>query len=69
MNVFALWHFKINADENWSEIDRVMDFKAIGIYSSESKVKAAIARKRQELGFRDWPDGFRIITHVLDSED
>jgi hypothetical protein len=41
--------------------------KFIGIYSTEEKAKAAIARLRTLPGFRDYPDGFEIHRQRVDA--
>ena len=54
-----LFHFPILAGQDF---DDDADYKSIGLYSSRALAEAAIARLRQQPGFRDWPDGFRIFT-------
>ena len=60
-----LLHFPIGAGQEFAED---ADYKSIGIYSSRALAEAAIARLRQQPGFRDWPDGFRIFTRRLDQD-
>ena len=38
----------------------------IGIFSSETSAKAAIERLRNQTGFRDHPDGFKVYRMELD---
>ena len=54
-----LFHFPILAEQDF---DDDADYKSIGLTSSRALAEAAIARLRQQPGFRDWPDGFRIFT-------
>lgn len=58
--VFELWHYKIRRGQQPDKSDRWQDAKDLGIYSSESNARAATERRRNDPGFRDWPDGFRI---------
>lgn len=44
------------------------DAKLIGIYSSQSRAEAAIARVRQVAGFCDYPAGFTIDAYRLDED-
>lgn len=49
------------------EVDEESDeMKLIGIYSTEEKAREAVARVRQQPGFRDFPDGFEISEATLD---
>jgi len=66
--VYELWHFKIGRDDKPDTDDEAQGPKDIGIYSTEEKAKAAIERRKDELGFRDWPDGFRIFRTPLDRD-
>ena len=40
----------------------------IGVYSTESEAAAAVARLREQPGFRDWPDGFSIDPHEVGAD-
>ena len=44
------------------------DVKLIGIYASRAEAEAAVVRVRDQPGFRDRPDGFRIDEHVLNRD-
>ena len=39
--------------------------KGIGLYSSLANAEAAVAHRRRQPGFRDWPQGFRIFRRRL----
>jgi hypothetical protein len=58
--VFELWHYKVKRGQPPDQTDLRQDAKDLGIYSSESNARAATERRRDDPGFRDWPDGFRI---------
>jgi hypothetical protein len=60
-SVFLLWH---THDFGYG----VTDDKLIGAYSSEAEAESAKARKLQLEGFRDAPDGFRIVPYELDKD-
>jgi hypothetical protein len=66
--VHQAWHFKIGAGGQSARYDDTLGAKLLGEYTSESKAEAAIARRKNELGFRDWPDGFRLIAVPLDED-
>lgn len=63
--LYVLWFFKIG-----SEDPIVIDGQEfyIGLYTSTVEARAAIERLRPLLGFRDWPDGFRIIPRNLNRD-
>jgi hypothetical protein len=48
--------------------DRSEDVKLIGVYSSDAKAQAAIARLRSQPGFSDFPDGFHVDRYVVDED-
>jgi len=60
-SVFLLWH-----THNFGY--GVTDDKLIGAYSSEAEAESAKARKLQFEGFRDAPEGFRIVPYELDKD-
>jgi hypothetical protein len=64
--VFELWHFKIGSNDEPDIHDPQQSAKDIGIYSSEATAAAAIERLRDLPGFRNWPNGFRIMRTRLD---
>ena len=64
-SVALLWHFRIAAGQEWDEDGTE---RLVGIYSSEARAEAAIARLRDKPGFSDWPDGFRIFGSWLDHD-
>jgi hypothetical protein len=41
---------------------------SIGVYSSRERAQATIARLRQQPGYRDYPEGFRVDERLLDTE-
>jgi hypothetical protein len=41
-------------------------FRGIGLFSSAANAAAAIAHRRRQPGFCDWPDGFRVYRRRLD---
>ncbi len=58
--VYDLWHIyeKNGEDEE----------KHIGIYSTRENAEAAILRKRDQEGFRNYPNGFKIFETTLDRD-
>jgi hypothetical protein len=44
------------------------DARAIGIYTSRARADEAVARLREQPGFRDWPAGFRILEVGMDED-
>jgi hypothetical protein len=40
----------------------------IGVYSTASGAKAAIERVKDQKGFANFPDGFRIYPHTLNKD-
>ena len=60
--VHALWHLH-------PETDRFeQDWKLIGIYASAREAEQARARVEDKPGFRDHPDGFTVVEHVLNRD-
>jgi len=59
--VYKLYHVRTRPDG-------VEDEKLIGIYTTEQKAKEAIQRAIGLPGFRDFPDGFKILEHLLDRD-
>lgn len=66
--VFKLVHFKISRDDPFSIEGDAPDMKAIGVYATEAIAHAAIEGLREKRGFRDWPDGFRVLPITLDED-
>jgi hypothetical protein len=60
-HVYLLWHVHTVAD---SEDDE----KLIGVYATEPDAMAAIERLRDKLGFRDFPEGFRIVEYTVNQD-
>jgi hypothetical protein len=58
--VFLLWHSYKAGD--------AADHKLVGVYSTHAEAEAAIMRKLQFEGFRDYPSGFLIDPYVLDRD-
>jgi hypothetical protein len=42
------------------------DMKIIGLYRTEERARAAVARALPLPGFRDAPDGFSVVPYTLD---
>lgn len=61
---YEAWHYKIRGNAMPDKSNLEQSPKLLGEYVTLAKAEAAIARRRQEQGFRDWPDGFRI--HVVE---
>lgn len=51
--------------ENWVE----MAMKSIGFFVSLEVAKSAIEKVKDQPGFRDWPEGFRIDEVEMDKID
>jgi soluble cytochrome b562 len=64
--IYALWHFKIGAEDERDVDDMAQSAKDIGFYTTEEKATAAIQRLRDQPEFRDWPEGFRVFRTPLD---
>ncbi len=60
--VYLLNHVR-ELDEEASEV------KCVGIYSSEVKAQAAIARLAMQPGFADYPERFEIDSYELDEDN
>lgn len=61
--VLDLWHFK---RRRASDAIEPVSAKGIGLFSSLANAAAAIAHRRRQPGFCDWPEGFRIFRRRLD---
>lgn len=59
--VFNLWVEREYPDREDTELH-------VGIYSSETTARDAIARLADKPGFRDYPAGFNIYPHTLDRD-
>jgi len=66
--VYDLRHYKIRPGERPEKQNIWQDVKDLGTYSSESEARAAVRRRQNQPGFRDWPDGFRIEQTVVDPD-
>lgn len=66
--IFRLRHFHLGADESWDMRDTDMQGKGLGSYATRAAAATAIARYVGLVGFRNWPDGFRIIPLRLDED-
>lgn len=64
--LYELWHLKINGDEPFDVVNPTRDPKHIGTYTTEAKAEAARSRVKDQPGFCDWPEGFRILPVPLD---
>ena len=54
--LWYLWHFKVSGPAAMIE---PLSAKGIGLFSCPANAAAAIAHRRRQPGFRDWPEGFR----------
>ena len=61
MDVFVVQHVHELFDES-------EDSKLIGVYSSEDKANAAIARLVLQPGFRETANGFHVSKYVVDGD-
>jgi hypothetical protein len=61
MNVYILQH--VHEFESGDE-----DVKLIGVYSSSEKANEAIARLREQRGFKEFPSGFHVDRYLLDED-
>jgi hypothetical protein len=60
--VYFLYHI----DEN--DAGRYHNGKHIGIFSTEERAKAAIAQLRNDPGFRDYPERWKIYRRTLNRD-
>ncbi len=60
--VWDVWHFKLRDPAAPIE---PLSAKGIGLFSSPANAAAAVAHRRRQPGFRDWPQGFRIFRRRL----
>lgn len=70
--LYELWHLKLGPDAPFDLRDERYRPKFIGVYSSRAAAEAEILRMTPQLGFCDWPGGFRILprpVNVTDLED
>jgi hypothetical protein len=44
------------------------DVKMLGVFSSEENAQAAIARVKDQPGFKDTPEGFHVTEYQVDTE-
>ena len=60
--IWKVWHFQVRdpsaPPDPWSA-------KGIGSFSTPANAAAAVAHRRRQPGFCDWPDGFRCYRHLL----
>jgi homoserine kinase type II len=62
VDVYLLWH--THEFDNGDSDD-----KLIGVYSTEESANAAIERSKDLPGFRDIPDGFKIVCYQVDEDN
>jgi hypothetical protein len=60
-SVFLVWHVHKIADFNEDE-------KLIGVYRTEDKAGAAVARLLDKPGFKDSVGGFQVVAYELDKD-
>ena len=58
--VWLAWHE--------SESDGCKELKLIGVFSTRDGAEAAIDARRSKPGFADHPDGFEVVSHVIDRD-
>lgn len=61
MQVVLLWHVHPLGDGQDDE-------KLIGVYSTEELAQRAIERRRDQPGFREWPEGFQLHSYSVDDD-
>ena len=54
----------------WHEYERdgCSEFKLIGVFSTRERAEAAIDARRHKPGFADHPEGFQIVSCVVDRD-
>ncbi len=62
VQVWNVRHFKVYAD---TAPPAPQSAKGIGLFSTLANAEAAVAHRRRQPGFRDWPQGFRIFRRRL----
>ncbi len=60
--LWDLWHFKVSDP---SAAILPLNAKEIGLFSSPDNAAAAVAHRRRQPGFCDWPEGFRCYRRRL----
>ncbi|HZL59444.1 MAG TPA: hypothetical protein VFC38_07060 [Stellaceae bacterium] len=59
--VYAVWHLR-------NDPDGFRHDTRIGVYSSRRNAEAGIAKVRDQPGFKERPDGFRIEEMTIDQD-
>jgi hypothetical protein len=59
MDIYVLWHFR--TDEQGCDHD-----KMLGVFSTRDKAQQALDFLRDKSGFKDYPDGFEILSGAMD---
>ena len=59
MEIYVLWHFR--TDEQGCDHD-----KMLGVFSTRDKAQEALDFLRDKPGFKDYPDGFEILSGTMD---
>ena len=54
----------------WHEYERdgCSEIKVIGVFSTRERAEAAVEARRNKPGFSDHPDGFEIMSYVIDRD-
>lgn len=64
-SVFLLYHLGHEPDDGEDEPDEML----LGVFSSEETALAWKADAVERPGFRDWPDRFQVVEHVIDQRE
>ncbi|HEV8681129.1 MAG TPA: hypothetical protein VGQ90_17260 [Stellaceae bacterium] len=59
--VYFLWHVHEVAGAGDDE-------KLIGVYATEADAMGAIDRLRHQPGFKDFPEGFQIVSYTMNAD-
>jgi len=63
VRIYLVQHvYKVDGEDDNEEV------KLIGVYSTKDKAKAATRRLAEQVGFKDYPDGFIIGPMVLNRD-
>ena len=65
--VYVLYHVREGTDDPNVVDDG--DVKMVGVYSTDDLAKAAVVRLGKQPGFSVAPEGFRIVSLVLDRDN
>ena len=60
--VFVLEHARFKDDDRNNDVE---DYKLIGVFATEQKAQTALEQLKNQLGFKDYPNGFNIDAYPL----